>query len=268
MTIRYLISVTALCIAFAACKKKSSDEPQPTPVENQNPIKYGLVQIHLHTWVGETRDNELQDTNEVVTAGERRVSLSIGKIFLSDFELVKMDGSIYSLVDTVIMWDYPSSTYEIGMAPIGKYKSIRFKVGFDSKTIKKPLESVFGGVLNKPEMWFESGANVDKYIFAHFKGKIDTATVPSEDNIRVGYEFKLGTKSRLTQVLLKNLQPNSEFNLPISGDIFHMYVNMERLFEGIDLRDINSLNIRTIEDNSTSAADKIAANISRMFDYE
>ena len=263
-----------MCVVFVACKKKTSDEPAPTPIENQNPtnqnpITYGLVQIHLHTWVGTEYTHSLESADEEIATGfERKISLGTGRFFLSDFELVNMDGSIYSLADTVIMWDYPKSDYEIGMAPIGKYKSIRFKVGFDSETIKKPLETVFNGVLNKPAMWFESAANADKYVFAHLKGKIDTAAIPDESNTRVGYEFKIGTKSRLTQITLSDLKPGSEFNLPMTFDVFHLYVNMERLFDGVNLQDINSLNLKTIEANSATAAEKITGNISRMFNYE
>lgn len=273
MTIKHISAILALCLAFNSCKKKSSDEPQPATVNTTSntttSVTYGKVQIHLHTWVGTDRNYELQDANENNFAGEeRKISLGIGKVYLSNFQLVKMDGSLYPLADTLILWEHPLPTYTIGKAPVGKYKAVRFKVGFDSTMSKKPVETAFGGILNQPAMWFESSANPEKYVFAHFKGKLDTASVPDPANAKVNYEFKIGTKQHLIQVSMKDFDPGSEFNLIPNGEVLHMYVNLERLFDGIDLSNLANLNVKTLDDNSSALSEKIASNIQRMFYYE
>jgi len=264
MTIRYLISVVSLCIAFAACKKKGSDEPQPTPIvivpkdttkPSVDTIKYGKAVMHLHTFVG---DEELEGFDDVVTVSgsERRISMSIGSVYMSHFELVDMNNTIIKMCDTTLVKTPEEISYYISKIPIGRYKALRFKVAFDTTSKANKLISKEEGEPNSIHI-------------AYFKGKLDTASVPDENNTRVGYEYALTSRTKEIQVVLPVRGAGTEFNILEKGsEYFHLYMDLNVLFSGLKLNDPKSLRVLTPEENNSEVADKVADNISKMFRYE
>ena len=265
--------IAICCILFCCGKKKKEEEPAPIVTETPDgnggsikPVAKGLATIHLHTFVSE---DELVGYEDNVFLGERRISMSLGLVFLSGLELVNMDGTIFKMSDTVILKNQDNMSYEISNVPVGKYKSLRFKIGLDSASrLKSPLSSL-GGVLNNPEMWFESSPKPQSYVFAHFKGMMDTAAVPKSSNVRVPYEFKIGTDSNYVQVQLPVRIPGTEFNITEkTKEVFHMYMDLDILLKDVNFHDTNGLSVLTKEDNNSASARKLAKNIAKMFRYE
>jgi hypothetical protein len=270
MFVRYFAVIVALVVAISCKKKEESPHPTtltPSPSTPTTRVaKYGKAVLHLHTFVG---DEELEAYVDDVALGDRRISMSLGYVYLSDFELVDMNGFITPLPDTVILKVQDNISYNLNKIPVGRYKSIRFKVGLDSVASHKPVNSAFGGILNKPDMWFESIADPNKFVFAHFKGKIDTATTPDASNERADYHYKIGTKAHFIQVVMPIRAAGTEFNIGETGsEYFHIYMDLLKLFEGISLNNPSNLQVTSVVDNSTSIANKLATNISNMFRYE
>ena len=271
MKFNYFTGIIALLFVFSSCKKTKDEEVTPVIIPNKQQeklIAMGMAKLHLHVWIGDDSQYQLDLANDSIYSGERRMSLSIGNMYLSDFELVKTDGSIYQLPDTVIFWEHPNLAYDLGKVPTGEYKSIKFKIGLDSLARSREVASAYRGILNKPSMWFESNSNPEKYVYFYLKGKIDTASIPDENNNRIDYELKIRTKSQLIQIEPSKSIPNIVFNVTENGELFHTYMDLNVLFSGINLSDSKSLKVVSLEENKSTLADKIASNISKMFHYE
>jgi hypothetical protein len=258
MKFRYLVSFVALCCIVVACKKKGSDEPQPTPiviVPNGTSIKYGRAVMHLHTFIG---DEELDGYNDVVSvpSSERRISMSIGNVYMSHFELVDMNNQIVKMCDTTLIKTPEVISYNISKIPAGKYKALRFKVEFDSTKSGNQLID-------------KSNLNPGSQYYAHFAGSLDSATTPDFSNTKVKYEYYIQPNAKSIQVALPNRKSGAEFNISESGvEYFHIYMDLNILFAGLKLNDPKSLKVVTVEENVSSIADQIVDNISNMFRYE
>src|SRR4051812_43788138 len=114
-----------MCVVAFSCSKKSTDEPSPEP----SPVtKYGKITVHLHYAMEGEMIQEYGD-NQVPQYAERKLTLDLAQVYLSKFELVKMDGSSVALLDTTLLKMIAPESYAITKVPVGKYKSIRFRVG-------------------------------------------------------------------------------------------------------------------------------------------
>ncbi len=241
----------------------------PVPVE---PVKTGTLKFHLHYYIG---SSEMYNYNTLYTTDEgRRIIITRAKLYLSNIAAVRLDGSPVSIPDSVLLQTAENENYIVGKLPAGNYQSVRFKLGLDSLTNLKDSSAYSNGVLNKSEMWFGSSAQPLGYVFLNVQGKIDTtASGTATEDQMVPFSYKIGTNKRLKQVNPLNLnQTNPEYYpftiLPDQAQFVHFYVDLARLFNGIDLKNSANLQVNTKEENANEISEKIANNMPSMFYYE
>ncbi len=231
--------------------------------EDNSPATTGQLYFHFHGDI-ETTEIPVLDTVMYSNAG-RKISLSFTQLYISNIKLVKLDGSLYSVPNKVLLRTFWNELYLIGNVPAGNYKSVQFLVGFDSLTAaKNPIST--DTVFNHHEMWFESTANPAGYVFLNLQGKIDTTIASNAQvNQMVPFTYKIGTFANAKAVSL----PDENFIvLPNKTQYVHMIINYMKLFDGIDLTKPGNLAVQNISDNSNAVAKQIANNIPAMFSYE
>ncbi len=250
----YIITAVVFSIVTGC---KSSDPEPSSPAVVTAPIS-----LHLHTFIGE---NEVELHNTVYrTVDDRKISLSAAQLYLSNIRLVKFDGSIHEIKDTILLINIDDQVYKLGNVPVGNYKSIKFDVGLPSG-INAQIPSGSGN-LNNSDMWFTGSAQANNYVFMHAAGKIDTtAAKDAADADMVPFLYKIGTNSNLVQVSMPDQNVSVQ---PGTMAYVHMKADYAELFNGLDLTDENNLSIETTADNASSLAIDIADNIAAMFKYE
>lgn len=244
----YIILVIAGAVSFSSCKKKDNPGDESTPV--------GTITFHLHTYI---EDNEVDLYNIPYTTHDgRSISLSLAQLFISDVELIKPDGSTYSIPNNKILKKLDIDTYVIGDAPVGNYKSVRFKVGLDPETNVPDLKNITDSV-----MWFSNIHATEGYIFMNVQGKIDTSAAMT--GTLVPFSYRIGTNTNYKQVTM----PDKGFTVT-AGEVayVHLMADYNMLFNGIKLSDNSNLFVKTVTDNAKPLAQKILNNIPSMFKYE
>ncbi len=244
---------------FTSCKKV---DPTPTPTTPTESIPTGQLKFHLHTFIGE---NEVDAYGiEMMMPDGRMISLDMAQLYISDIQLVKLDGSYYNVPSNGVLKVFESESVTIGNVPVGNYKTVRFKVGL-SPTVNalEPTTSGYTNLLNQPEMWFSSSAQPNGYTFLNFSGSIDTTVAKTGD--KVPFEFKIGSNANLTQIEM----PTQNFTIykDVVGYV-HMKIEYDRLFEGIQLSNNANLHVKTKADNALPIVATLKKNIQKLFIYE
>ncbi len=261
MRIIYLLSVVLL---MAACTKKNkAQDPSPEEDGNGSTAK-GLLLMHLHNYVD---DSEVDGYNIVYTTSEgRKVLLTRAQLYLSGFELVKLDGSLYPIPDKYILKTQENQVYQLGEVPVGNYKTIRFKVGLNPAVNASTPSNDATDILNKAEMWFTNTAQPDGYVFLHLAGKIDTTTAANAAVADMKpFQYRIGTNAQYRQVVI----PDQNFSvLEGQAGYLHMYVNQARMFDGVQLNNEANLMLTTPSDNATGLGTILGNNMSNLFFYE
>lgn len=253
------IHILATVILITLVMSCNSNKPAPTPAA---PVVTAPISLHLHTYIGE---NEVELYNAVYqTAEGRKMSLSFAQLYITNIKLIKFDGTIYNVGDTILLTNIVDQVYKLGNVPVGNYKSIRFDIGLPS-VVNAQIPSGTG-ILNNPAMWFSSTAQANNYVFMNATGKIDTtAAKDAADADMVPFVYKIGTNANLVHVTMSNqtvsVQPNTMAYI-------HMEADYAELFEGLDLTDNDNLHIETTADNASSLAIDITSNMAKMIKYE
>lgn len=248
-------------LILEACKK---------PIDNQNNngnsddkmVPTGTLMLHLHTYIDE---NEVDLYNAIYANDEgRSISLSLAQLYISEIELVKLDGSIYTIPYNKIFKVLEAETFSAGDVPVGNYKRIRFKVGLNNATnILQPTESADSSMLKHNEMWMGNTAQPNGYAFLNVQGSIDTTTDLS--GAMVPFSYKIGGNANYKLVTM----PEQNFSIMEGQAKYaHIKIKYNKLFNGIKLNDINNLSVQNLSDNNGALAQKIVANIPAMFIYE
>ena len=250
----FFITLLFLAALFiASCTKKNNLAPMPT----------GHLYFHLHTDIDSF---EVGAYNSVIQATNgRNISLGLAQIYISNIELVKLDGSIYPVTNKVILKHFETEAYLIGNVPAGNYKSIHFSVGLSAaENAKTPVAN--DTVFYHPEMWFGNTTQPVGYIFLNVQGKIDTTALANGTKAQmVPFSYKIGTIANSRQVIM----PDQNFTvLPDQDDYEHIIINYMRIFDGVDLSKARNLSVQNTADNSNVLAIQISNNIPNMFHYE
>lgn len=256
----FYILVSLLLLASCSNEKEM---PQPK-------VEYAPLSFHIHTYLGnyEVDAYDIAGTPIVYTTTEgRKISLSCAQVYVSEIELVKMDGTTYPIKDTVLLVNIANQLYHVGNVPVGNYKSLKFKVGLNPTT-NNQLPSANASYLNDSKMWFNASATQNEYVFMNCTGKIDTtknATGLEAD--MQPFVYKIGTNDRYVSVQM----PDKYFtvtNAPGMLNYVHMYADYSLIYKGIDLTNVSNLQINSVADNSKQVAIDMATNMSTMFVYE
>lgn len=237
-----------LVTLLAACKKD--------PVENTDK---GTLLMHLHTFIQNT---EVEDYGIVYTTDAgRKISLDMAQMYLSDFQLVRANGTMYSVPDKKVLQELKTETYSIGEVPVGEYKALIFRVGFDAAT-NKLAPSADPALLNHPEMWFGTDPQPDGYVFLHAKGMVDPT--PGATQMEP-FEYKIGTSANYIQINL----PDKDFTVvKDQASYVHLLADYSQIFDGIDISQSTNRSVLTAAENSVMPATWITQNIPLFFRYE
>lgn len=236
-----------------SCTKKNDAAPEVT----------GQLYFHLHTNID---NSEVDSYNSVIqSASGRKISLSLAQMYISNIELVKLDGSVYSVSGRVLLKDFENEVFFVGNVPAGNYKSVRFSIGLNSTAnAKTPIST--DTIFNRTEMWFGSTAQPQGYIFLNVQGRIDTTAKANGTEVQmVQFSYKIGTTTNIKQIVL----PDQNFTvLPNKIEYVHMIINYMKIFDGIDLGKAGNLSVNSPADNTSDVAIKITNNIPLIFNYE
>jgi hypothetical protein len=236
-----------------SCTKKNDNIPEST----------GQLYFHIH---GNIDNSEITNYNSVIqSANGRKISLSLAQLYISNIELVKLDGSLYPVSGKILLKDLENEEYFVGNVPAGNYRSVHFSVGLDSvSNTKTPVAS--DTVFNRPEMWFGSTAQPQGYVFLNVQGKIDTTTKANGSPAQmISFVYKIGSNKNVKKVKM----PDFIFTiLPNQQGYVHLIINYMRLFDGIDISKAGNLSVQTPSDNSNTVTQQLVNNIPGMFRYE
>lgn len=254
------ISSTLLLVIIVfllSCHNKKDNSPQPTQSQT------GEFLFHLHTNID---TNEINVYNMILPTGTgRNMSLSLAQLYLSEIELVKADGSVYPIKDSVVLKVIQNEVYDLGKVPTGNYTSVRFMVGLND-TVNKKLYSTGDGALGDSSMWFGTSGQQNGYIFLNVEGKIDTTisgTGPYKE--MQPFVYKIGTSGHSVEIKM----PYKNFSvLPNQAEYIHITIDYAKILKGIDLKTPGNLTIQSVNDNSKPVATQIVQNIPDMFRYE
>ena len=258
------LSITVLCISLFSCKKKNDDVNASSNTSNGSTPK-GTLMLHLHNYI----DNvEVDDYNIVYTTSTdgRKISLSKGQFYLSNIELIKLDGSVYSIPDSIVLKLQEIETYTVADVPVGNYKSVRFYVGLNPTVNQKTPSSSVSDVLNKSDMWYGSTAQPQGYVYMNISGKIDTTSSATGTVANMQpFKYLIGTNANYKQITM----PDQNYSItPNQVQYIHLLADYSKLFSGIQLNNNNNLTLLTPADNAGLLGIKLGNNMSTIFSYE
>jgi hypothetical protein len=252
---KYFISIFIAFLLYfnISCTKKNDTAS----------IATGQFFLHLHTNI-DTAEVDGYNT-VIVSQSKRKISLSIAQLYISNIQLLKIDGSVYPVTGKVLLKVLVNEGYLVGNVPAGNYKSVSFSVGLNStENNTAPLTS--DTVFYHPEIWFGNSAQPEGFVFLNFEGKIDTTTKAngSESQLQP-FVYKIRTVSNLSNVSM----PEQKFTvLPNQPEYVHIIINYFKIFNGIDLSQPGNLSVQNPSDNSNTVVKQIVTNIPGMFAYE
>jgi hypothetical protein len=239
---------------FFGCKKES---------QTANPST-GTLMFHLHTDIDSL---EVEGYNMIDTlSGGRKISLSLAQLYISNIQLVKLDGSLYNVSGAILLKTFEFEPYMVGEVPAGNYKSVRFRVGLDSVTNLKVPSGIPDSLLNKPAMWFGNSAQPQGYVFVNLQGKIDTTAKGNGTEAQMQpFSYKIGTNANYQQVVM----PDQNLTVfPNQQEFVHIIIDYMQLLKGIQLNKSSNLSVSSPSDNATALGKAISNNIPSMFHYE
>jgi hypothetical protein len=261
-----ICSFTILCFSFfvSSCNHPEEDSTSTSTTGGTDTPK-GDLYFHLHTYI-DNNEVDLYNTNYTADDG-RKMSLQLAQLYISEIQLVKLDGSLVNIPNKHILMEREIATYKIGNVPVGNYKSVRFKIGLDPTTNSlNPSQSNDSAILNRPEMWFDAAPQPSSYVFVAVKGKIDTSENADNTSAQMQpFEYKIGTNQHYTQINMPD-KNYSVYQNQIS--YLHVIVDYYKLLNGITLNNPTNLSATTVEDNNHAPATTFANNISLLFRFE
>lgn len=251
------LSIFALLLLASSCGKHDPPTP-PKPVDST------ILYLHLHTNL-DTNEVEAYSTVYQLQNG-RKISASVTEMYLSDFQLIKSDGSTYDIPGLVVLKTQEVETYLVATIPVGNYKSIRFHAGLDDQT--NTLNPSANPALDHQEMWFNATAQPGGYVYLYFAGRIDTTTNANGTTAQMQiFDYKLGTSAAYKEVTMPDHSPMYDFEKDIVQYI-HITIDYSKLLNGVQLNDNANLKITTAAGSATTLGTNIINNIPSMFEYE
>jgi hypothetical protein len=247
-----IIVVATLILTGAGCKKSDS-------TTGTSPLY-----LHLHSNI----DTNEADYGTVYTMSSgRQMSLTMAQLLISNIQLIRTDGTTYSIPNVVIRKELGTEQYFVANVPTGSYKSIKFNVGLDATT-NKMTPTTADSALDHADMWFGSAAQPDGYIFVNAEGTIDTTTAGNGTVAQMqSFMYHIGTNAHLNTVTMPNHSPVYSFTVN-QAQYVHIIIDYSKLFNGVQLNNSTNLMIHTATDNVTTISNTVSGNISAMFSYE
>ncbi len=244
-----------LCVCLALLS--SCKHPAPEPADNA-----GKVKIEIKHVAGEA--GLILTTGVYTTALGEKVSVDLLKYYLSNFQLTKADGSIFTIPQDSCYFlidaeNASTHAFSLKNLPKGDYTSLTFIMGVDSTTNYAPVEEHTGALdLANSMFWIWN----DGHIFFKMEG-----TSPSLNGDSYHYHVG-GAGGRPGAETFNNLKTvtipfgqNVAFSKDLAPEI-HLKGDILQVFDGtkaisvLEYQNIQAINI---------ASTKIANNYAHFF---
>lgn len=249
-----VLSIISVTLLFS-CKKEKAEEVTPK-TEN------GTLYFHIHT-MADTAEVENYGQEYILLDKGRRITVDMAQLYISNIELVKLDGSTVPVADRILFVQHGTESYKVGSVPAGNYKAVKFYVGLNA-TVNASTPSASDNILHQPSMWFGATAQPDGFVYINFSGTIDTASVPDNSNAMIPFHYKMGTSTAFTSVTM----PDRNFTVsPNQDQYIHLGADYAMLFMGVKLNKAANLNITTPAENNTMLGKMIGHMSNMMFVY-
>jgi hypothetical protein len=224
----YSVLLLIVLLSVTACKKK--DEHQH---DDPTPAKPGEIEFHFENRVGSLKF--YLGENYVTEAGDT-IKFTMFNYYLSNFQLIKEDGSLHTIPKDSSYFllkadDIESQEIHFKNIPAGNYKGVRFIIGVDSLKSAAPVEQrtgVLDPATGAQGMYWSWNTG---YIFVKAEG---TCKVP-DSTINFRYHIGLfGGYSSPTINNIKNVELMFNQNVEVKEGKkpnIHCYVNPLEMFK-------------------------------------
>jgi hypothetical protein len=224
--------IALLSFSIVSCDKDNDDDN----IDNSPTTKNVNLKVDL-TW-GPNYDDFALNTKYFHSAAQDTISISLLKLYISNVELIKEDGSSYIFPESYFLVDAEdenSHNITLPNVPNGTYKAVKFMIGVDS------LRNVSGaqtGVLSTSNGMFWSWNS--GYIFAKAEGF--AAKAPEKNFI-----YHLGGFSGENACNLVNtftFPNNLSISTGASNPEINLQVNAARFWHGgVNTAEINKIHM-------------------------
>lgn len=242
---KFLIFSTVISVGFASCKKDDHEETTE------------MAKLHLHTMVG---SNAADYTTTFTHTDGRKFTLSNLRYYLSNFVLIKDDGTEVPIAGKVILASPDEHEWELGLIPSGHYSGMRFLVGLDSVTnhgdpTLYPANHPLAPQTPSIHWSWNTG-----YIFMMVEGKVDT-TLSATGTPNTDFYYHIGLDNLARTVSLSGAHVDVQSGAENS---FHIAFDLLKALQGVDMRTERG----THSMDNMMLAQKIADNWPNSFVWE
>lgn len=221
-----LISILILTFAiFATSCKKEDNSPKNTKQ---------VLDFHWHSMVGTT---DASYGVQFTSSDGIKFKISDWRYYVSNFVLIKEDGTEYPIADKLFLINIANSDYSLDSVPVGNYKGFKFTVGLDSVTNHQD-PTTYGASnplsLQSPSIHWSWNSG---YIFMKIEGKYDSTIAQTGGSaINQSFFFHVGL-DKLKKVVDYSNHPFSV----VSGENKKLHIEMDflKILNGIDLKTEN-----------------------------
>lgn len=254
---KHIFVISILGLIIISCKKDKTDDHVHPPVEEK-----ATVEVHLENRVGSL--GFFLNENYVTAQGDT-VKFTTFKYYVSNFEFIKADGSVYTVPKDSCYFlvkadDSESQELVIKDLPAGDYKGIRFIIGVDSLKSAAPVDQRTGAL-------DVTGAAADMYwswntgyIFVKAEG-----TSPQSADSLKRFKYHIGLFGGYSSPTINNIKKvellfggtNHRFDASAKKSI-HCYVNPLELFTTPHAIRLNESPIIMASPSSANIADNYA----------
>ena len=203
-----------------------------TSCKKENLNTHQILDFHWHSMVGA---NEAAYATTYTSNGVN-FNLSGWRYYVSNFTLIKSDGSELKIADKVFLIDIVNDDYSLDSVPVGNYKGFKFIVGLDSVTNHKdPTLYPTGNPLAIQDPGIHWSWN-SGYIFMMVEGKYDSIS-PNNATPNKEFFFHVGTDEFSRTIDFSN----KSFSV-ISGEDKTIAIEMDllKVISNIDLKTENA----------------------------
>jgi hypothetical protein len=242
-----LIFVFSIFFIFG-CKDRTIDPPKPTEKI-----------IALNFVVNQVFDSLPfdYDVRNFVTEAGNPILFSNLKYFLSDFRLVKTDGTEIILDSSFAFVNLKTGrdTFSFSKIPAGNYTSIRFKLGLDSSVNHSdpnnyPVTHPLSPSVNQMHWGWAGG-----YVFMMLEG-----TIKDSSNTTRGYSYHLANDENL-----RTIECSMPFSIDSTSKTVHLEFNAAEIFKNPYLHNFNRALLTTHSSADGGLATKLINNTTDAF---
>ncbi len=190
------------------------------------------LKFHWHSMVG---DDDAKFATNYTTNGIN-FNLSDWRYYVSNFVLIKSDGTEYPVDGSVFLIKISQDEYELENIPTGSYKGFRFSLGLDSATNHKDPTTYDASnplAVQSPAIYWTWSSG---YIFMKVEGKYDSS-IAQTGPINQPFFYHVGTDMMKQSIDFST----HAFTITEGGsNTIHISMDILKMLDKLDLRTENA----------------------------